>query len=99
MILLSHMLKNVLILVLIVAVVGLVWYSFGPQIQKHLGAIPGVSSPTGVTPKDQSACAQVVTSARNPKTGDIRQFPTPCDVPDGWEVIQNDIPGFDLQVQ
>ncbi len=37
-------------------------------------------------------CAQVITPARNPETGEIREFPTPCDVPDGWEVIQNDIP-------
>lgn len=38
-------------------------------------------------------CAQVLTPAVNPQTGDIKEFPTPCDVPSGWEVIQNDIPG------
>ena len=32
-------------------------------------------------------CAQVVTKARQPKSGEIRDFPTPCDVPDGWEKI------------
>ncbi len=32
-------------------------------------------------------CVQVVTPARNSKTGEIRNFPTPCDVPEGWEVI------------
>lgn len=37
-------------------------------------------------------CAQVMTPAVNPDTGDIKEFPTPCDVPKGWEVIQNDIP-------
>ena len=39
-------------------------------------------------------CAQVITPARNPKTGDIAEFPTPCDVPEGWVVIVNDVPGL-----
>lgn len=29
-------------------------------------------------------CIQVITSAKNPATGEIKDFPTPCDVPDGW---------------
>jgi hypothetical protein len=29
-------------------------------------------------------CVQVIQPARNPKTGEVREFPTPCDVPDGW---------------
>ncbi|MBI4158361.1 MAG: hypothetical protein HY505_01970 [Candidatus Yanofskybacteria bacterium] len=29
-------------------------------------------------------CIQVITPARNPQTGEIREFPTPCDVPEGW---------------
>ncbi len=33
-------------------------------------------------------CIQVITPARNPQTGEIREFPTPCDVPEGWEVIR-----------
>ncbi|MDO8495886.1 MAG: hypothetical protein Q7S43_00325 [bacterium] len=32
-------------------------------------------------------CIQVITRARQPKSGEIRDFPTPCDVPDGWEKI------------
>jgi hypothetical protein len=31
-------------------------------------------------------CAQVITYARNPETGQCEAFPTPCDVPDGWEL-------------
>lgn len=31
-------------------------------------------------------CAQVITFARNPATGQCEAFPTPCDVPDGWEL-------------
>lgn len=41
--------------------------------------------------KDQVFCIQVITKAKNPKTGEIRDFPTPCDVPDGWEKIMNEI--------
>lgn len=33
-------------------------------------------------------CIQVITPARNPDTGEVRDFPTPCDVPTGWEPIR-----------
>ncbi len=29
-------------------------------------------------------CIQVITPAKNPQTGEVRNFPTPCDVPRGW---------------
>lgn len=32
-------------------------------------------------------CIQVITPAKNPSTGDCREFPTPCDVPEGWEKV------------
>jgi hypothetical protein len=32
-------------------------------------------------------CAQVIAPARNPQTGEVREFPTPCDVPSNWEQI------------
>jgi len=38
-----------------------------------------------ISPKE---CIQVITPAKNIKTGEVRDFPTPCDVPDGWEVIR-----------
>lgn len=42
-------------------------------------------------PKDGSElCAQVVTDARNPATDEIQTFPTPCDVPDGWDTLETD---------
>lgn len=34
------------------------------------------------------ACIQVITPARNPETEETRDFPTPCDVPEGWEIIR-----------
>lgn len=44
-------------------------------------------------------CIQVITPARNPATGEIREFPTPCDVPEGWEKVENDIPGLNIDVE
>lgn len=32
-------------------------------------------------------CVQVITAARNPISGEVSYFPTPCDVPDGWTLV------------
>lgn len=32
-------------------------------------------------------CAQVITTARNSLSGQVKEFPTPCSVPWGWEVV------------
>ena len=32
-------------------------------------------------------CIQVITPAKNPLTGECQEFPTPCDVPEGWEKV------------
>lgn len=32
-----------------------------------------------------SPCIQVITYGKNPETGQWIEFPTPCDVPEGWE--------------
>ncbi|MEK7212383.1 MAG: hypothetical protein AAB686_01775 [Patescibacteria group bacterium] len=37
---------------------------------------------------DLRMCVQVITPAKNPETGEIREFPTPCDVPPGWTPLQ-----------
>lgn len=50
---------------------------------------PNQSSKSPEIDQENEFCIQVVTPARNPQTGEIREFPTPCDVPEGWEVIQN----------
>ncbi|MGC9031348.1 MAG: DUF5666 domain-containing protein [Minisyncoccia bacterium] len=34
-------------------------------------------------------CIQVITPARNLQTGECREFPTPCDVPEGWERVKS----------
>lgn len=46
-----------------------------------------------------NVCIQVITPARNIETGEIREFPTPCDVPSGWEVIKNEVPDIDLSLE
>lgn len=42
---------------------------------------------------DGTLCIQVITPARNIITGEIRSFPTPCDVPPGWISIMYETPG------
>jgi hypothetical protein len=44
-------------------------------------------------------CAKIITPAINPETGEIQEFPTTCSVPEGWELIENDIPELGLEVQ
>jgi len=33
-------------------------------------------------------CIQVIQPAKNPQTGEVRLFATPCDVPEGWEKVE-----------
>lgn len=35
----------------------------------------------------KKVCAQVITPAKNTKTGEVKKFPTPCDVPAGWQIV------------
>lgn len=52
-----------------------------------------LSSLLSDAPPDEGAvCIQVITPARNIETGEIKEFPTPCDVPSGWEIVQNQVP-------
>lgn len=85
--------KNIVIGALIVAVGVLFYIHYWP-----LAGQPVKNSVTATTTEPQ-ICAQVITPARDPQTGTIKEFPTPCDVPNGWEVVQNDVPGLDLEVQ
>ncbi|MBI2134258.1 hypothetical protein HYU11_06300, partial [Candidatus Woesearchaeota archaeon] len=34
-------------------------------------------------------CTQVITNARNPYNGECKEFPTPCDVPEGWVKVSS----------
>jgi hypothetical protein len=86
-----HMGKNILIMILAAAVGALVYFNYTPRTATH--------TPQTATTTDAKVCAQIITSARNPTTAVIKEFPTPCDVPKGWELIENDVPSLDLQVQ
>jgi hypothetical protein len=35
----------------------------------------------------EKMCIQVITPAKNPSTGETKDFSTPCDVPVGWKII------------
>ena len=88
--------------IIIVAILALTvgWFAhqyFGnkvAQLFQNTPAHQATSTPSKPNTGTHEICAQVITPARNPETGDIKEFPTPCDVPKGWEVIQNDIPGL-----
>ena len=40
--------------------------------------------PLGAAPEPANACIDVITYATNPATGECREFPNPCVVPQGW---------------
>ena len=42
--------------------------------------------------KEEMFCAQVIVYGTHPETGECRQFSTPCDVPEGWEVSYEGCP-------
>lgn len=42
---------------------------------------------TGALYGEGASCPQVITPAKNPTTGECREFTTPCDVPGGWETV------------
>lgn len=46
---------------------------------------------------ESRACAQVITEAKNPKTGKVKTFSTPCDVPEGWVKIEGNI-GVEIEL-
>ena len=92
---------SLIVIVLLAFIIG--WFGhqyFGAEVTALVhSAFPSKGAEikpadNGSTGDTNAPCAQVVTSARNPATGDIKIFPTPCDVPKDWEVIQNDTPGL-----
>lgn len=47
-------------------------------------------------PVPEGGCIQVIAFARNPQTGETKEFPTPCDIPKGWEKVGGAIPQRDF---
>lgn len=68
------------------------WAPFGPG-GVLMSTDPALAPTEGaVEMVEPEVCAQVITFARNPVTGQCEAFPTPCDVPEGWELCG--FPGF-----
>lgn len=38
---------------------------------------------------EETYCIQVITTAKDPISGESKDFPTPCDVPEGWIIVEN----------
>ena len=63
------------------------WY----QEAKHAcrkACIAALPSPTSAG-SNQTDCPAVITFATGPQTGECKEFPTPCDVPQGWEKVKS----------
>jgi hypothetical protein len=71
--------------------VGILFFVFAKPLTEPTTLEPASS---GQEPGNQ-ICVQVITPARNPLTGEIKEYPTPCDVPPTWEVIVDETPGLD----
>ncbi len=89
------MVKNVLIAALLVGFLLLAGYLYD-QSSAEIHTPPTTGA---IEIRDDVQCAQVITPALDPDTGNIVEFPTPCDVPEGWLVVENDVPDLDLEVQ
>lgn len=47
------------------------------------------AQPTVEPTSEPGVCADVITPAENPDTGECIEYPTPCDVPEGWTVTDS----------
>jgi len=71
--------------------------SFLPTIQPAIPSSAPSSTKSGVIdyrsgkPKldNNKVCIEVITPAKNSNTGECKDFPTPCDVPEGWQKIKS----------
>lgn len=73
-----HMLLGYGFLILIFA--GAVWAGYELKYGGKRNQESGIKNQGEI-------CIQVIQRARNPQTGEVKDFPTPCDVPEGWEKI------------
>ncbi|OGZ33265.1 MAG: hypothetical protein A2174_03195 [Candidatus Portnoybacteria bacterium RBG_13_41_18] len=71
--------SKILIIVVIVVLVGggVYWWK-----KDAINKLFGEKNPEG------EICIHVITPAKNLTTGECREFPTPCDVPDDWEKVE-----------
>lgn len=57
----------------------------------HSGGKTSDIGPETLEGEETEMCVQVITPAKNPDTGEVVDFSTPCDVPEGWEVVEQEI--------
>jgi len=69
--------KILLTQILIVTIFFFIWTFSFAQSNKFLN------------PVKNKICIQVITPAKNPITGECKEFPTPCDVPPGWQKVKS----------
>lgn len=62
--------------------------SIGKQILGKLIA-KNITPPSPQATPTLVACIQVITPAKNPQTGECKEFSTPCNVPSGWTVVES----------
>ncbi len=60
----------------------------GKSTRAKLNALYGCGVTTQ-TPVLGRECTQVITPAKNTSTGECKNFPTPCDVPAGWQKVNS----------
>ena len=72
-----------IVLALIIIIGGIVFFAqeSAPNGEGDIVFFTQESAPNG------EVCIQVITTAQNISTGEVRNFPTPCDVPEGWAVV------------
>lgn len=82
--------RNILIIGLIVIVTIAIVVYFLTRKEESTVVTPMPSGPAAgeiLGEEESKVCIQVITKARNPATGEIREFATPCDVPENWVFI------------
>lgn len=84
------------VLVIVVVAVGINRSFKNAEVKKTFdkNVVPTAAtvSPTlslTTVPDDGEICIQVITRAKNKKTGEEKDFPNPCSIPDGWEIMQS----------
>ncbi len=82
--------RSLLVSLLVFSIIGIALF-FAAVLTDWTGETSdGYKGGKAPLPEDNgggAACIQVITPARNIETGEVRDFPTPCDVPQGWEQI------------
>lgn len=81
----SKFIKILLIIGLLAAAGYWAYEQYGQSARDNVSPLPKNPAEENQT----EVCIQVITPARNAKTGEVQDFPTPCDVPEGWIKIES----------